>query len=325
MESNFWNKLGKPFFVMAPMEDVTDIAFRQMFAKYSKLSSRSTKFVTFTEFVSADGLVLAPKEGQKQLLSKLQFKDGERPIVAQIFGANPENIEKAARVVAELGFDGIDINMGCPDKSVEKGGAGAALIKNPELALEIARAGKAGAGALPLSIKTRIGYNKVSMKWLEHVLKIEPAALTVHLRTRKELSDYTAHWELIPEIVKLRDKISPETLIIGNGDVKSLEDAKLKAEKYGCDGVMVGRGIFGKPEFFSGNTLSSTERLQVLGEHLKLFDKYLLSKGFKGYHVMKKHFKAYVTGFIGAKELRIKLMDTNTPQEAQKILKDYLL
>lgn len=334
MENNFWNKLDQPFFCMAPMEDVTDIAFRQMFAKYS------SNFVTYTEFISADGLALAPEEGKKQLLSKLRFEENERPIVAQIFSAKPENIEKAARMVADLGFDGVDINMGCPDKSVEKQGAGSALIKTPELAREIIRAAKKGVGKesnhlIPVSIKTRIGYNDVSLEWIDTVLAEEPAALTVHLRTRKELSDYPAHWELMPEILKLRNKISPETLIIGNGDVKSLEDAKEKVEKYGlpagqvgCDGVMIGRGLFGKPSFFNseaGLHCSEEDRLKMLLEHIELFNKYLLKPKFKGYHVMKKHFKAYIGGWCGAKELRIKLMDTNTLQEAQEIIKDYLV
>ncbi len=328
MENNFWSKLKRPLFVMAPMEDVTDIAFRQMFAKYSKLGSLSTKYVSFTEFVSADGLVLAPEDGKKQLLSKLQFKENERPIVAQIFGANPENIEKAASIVAELGFDGIDINMGCPDRSVEKSGAGSALIKNPNLAVNIIRACKAGAGELPISVKTRIGYTRNEIEtWIPELLKEMPVALTVHLRTRKELSDYAAHWELMPSIVRLRDKISPETLIIGNGDVRNIKEAQEKANKYGCDGVMIGRAIFGKPYFFSTvcNRITNSEKLGMLMEHLDLFEKYLLSKNFKGYHVMKKHFKAYVTGFKGAKELRVRLMDTNTPKEAKMILKDYLL
>lgn len=333
MESNFWSELNKPFFVMAPMEDVTDIAFRQMFAKYSPLRSSASKWVTFTEFVSADGLVLAPQGGQEKILSKLRFEENERPIVAQIFGANAENIERASEIIAKLGFDGIDINMGCPDKNVEKQGAGAALIRNPKFARELIRAIIKGIEdskrTIPVSVKTRIGYNKNEIDaWIVELLKEKPAALTVHLRTRKEMSDVPAHWELMPEIIKLRDKISPETLIIGNGDVKSLQDAKEKACKYGCDGIMIGRALFGNPTFFNIEARPlcwQKRRLRMLSEHLGLFDNYFLSKNYKGYHVMKKHFKAYVSGWKGAKELRVKLMNTNSPAEAKKILSECLL
>ena len=324
--NNFWEELDKPFFCMAPMEDVTDIAFRQMFAKYSN----NTSLVIFTEFVSADGLVLAPKEGKEQLLSKLKFEENERPIVAQIFSANPSHIASAIDVVLGLGFDGVDINMGCPDKSVEKQGAGSALIKNPNLAQEIIRSAKKSIGSTSaISVKTRIGYNDISLDWIKIVLTENPDALTIHLRTRKELSDYPAHWELMPEIIKLRDELSPNTVIIGNGDVKSMEDAREKAKKYGCDGVMVGRGLFGTPDFFSNEAktrcFDSDCKINMLIEHIGLFNKYLLSKNYKGYHVMKKHFKAYVSGWSGSKELRVKLMDTNTPKEAQEILNNYLV
>ena len=180
---NFWEKLNKPIFVLAPMADVTDAAFRRIIAKYGKPD------VFWTEFVSADGLTLAPEEGRKKLLRDLEYSESERPIVAQFFTSNPENMKKAAELAVELGFDGIDINMGCPDKSVEKQKAGAALIKNPKLAREIIRAAKAGAGSLPVSVKTRLGYNKDELEtWLPELLAEEPAVVTIHARTRKEMS-----------------------------------------------------------------------------------------------------------------------------------------
>ncbi len=317
---NFWKSLKRPLFVIAPMANVTDVAFRSMFAKYGKPD------VMWTEFVSADGLCSA---GKKMLLHDLEFSKNEGPIVAQLFSAHPQKMREACALVARLGFDGIDLNMGCPDKSVEKQGSGAAHIKYPELAKEIIEAARAGvkdaSKDIPISVKTRIGYNKIDLSWIEFLLKLNLPNLTVHLRTRKEMSDVPAHWDLMSEIIKLRDRISPETLIIGNGDVNSLEDAKMKVKESGCDGAMIGRGIFGNPWFFSGKLVSEIpveERLKVMLEHAKAFDKYLGKV--KNFAIMKKHFKAYVSGWDGAKELRIKLMESSGFGEMEKIVKDYL-
>lgn len=317
MKENFWQKLKKPFFVLAPMADVTDFAMRQMLVKYGKPD------VLYTEFVSADGLANA--KGREVLLKDLRFEENEHPLVAQIFGAKPENIKSAARLVRELGFDGVDINMGCPDKSVEKQGAGAALMKNPALAREIIRAAKEGAGDMPVSVKTRLGYNKNEIAtWLPALLAEKPALLTVHLRTRKEMSEAAAHWELAQEIVKMGKAAG--VLTVCNGDVASLAEGKQKAQASGADGIMVGRGIFGNPWFFNQKIqredLSLKERFEVMLEHVELFEKELA--GIKGYHVMKKHFKAYVSGFDGAKELRAKLMETNSAKEAREIVNNYL-
>lgn len=317
MKENFWQKLKKPFFVLAPMADVTDFAMRQMLVKYGKPD------VLYTEFVSADGLANA--KGREVLLKDLRFEENEHPLVAQIFGAKPENIKSAARLVRELGFDGVDINMGCPDKSVEKQGAGAALMKNPALAREIIRAAKEGAGDMPVSVKTRLGYNKNEIAtWLPALLAEKPALLTVHLRTRKEMSEAAAHWELAQEIVKMGKAAG--VLTVCNGDVASLAEGKQKAQASGVDGIMVGRGIFGNPWFFNQKIqredLSLKERFEVMLKHVELFEKELV--GIKGYHVMKKHFKAYVSGFDGAKELRAKLMETNSAKEAREIVNNYL-
>ena len=313
MES-FWNKLSRPFFVLAPMADVTDQAFRRVIAKYGKPD------VMWTEFVSADGLFLG---GREALMPDLVFTEEERPIVAQFFTSKPELMEKAAALAKELGFDGIDINMGCPDRTIEKQGAGASMIKNPALAVEIIEAAKRGAGGLPVSVKTRVGYNKVELEtWLPVILKAKPAALTVHARTRKEMSLVPARWEHVAEAVRLRNELSPETLILGNGDALSLEDAKRKAEESGADGVMLGRAIFGNPWLFTGKTPSLEEKLTVMVEHTKLYEELLGGK--KSFAVMKKHYKAYVNGFDGAKELRMELMDAKDAGDVERITTAFL-
>ena len=314
--TNFWQKFRKPIFVIAPMANVTDVAFRSMFAKYGKPD------VMWTEFVSADGLCSA---GREMLLHDLKFSKKERPIVAQLFSAHPDKMKQASAIVAKLGFDGIDINMGCPDRAVEKQGAGASMMKNPKLAKEVFEAAKKGAPLLPISIKTRVGYNKVDLSWIEFLLEQRLPALTVHLRTRKEMSDVPAHWDLMKEIVKLRDRISPDTILIGNGDIASLADAKMKVRENGCDGAMIGRGIFGNPWFFKGKIptdLKPVERLKVMVEHAKAFEEHL--GGVKNFANMKKHFKAYVSGWDGAKELRVRLMESDGLEEVEKIVSGYL-
>ena len=328
---NFWEKLPKPLFVQAPMEDVTDAAFRRLIARYGKPS------VMFTEFTSADGLVLAPEEGKTKLLRKLLFSDTERPIVAQLFTASPEHMETAARMAAELGFDGFDINMGCPDKAVEKSGCGAALIKNPALARELIRAAKRGGcrcasqtctsgRCLPVSVKTRIGYNSDELNtWLPELLAEEPAAITIHARTRKEMSDVPARWDTVARAVQLRDSLGSKTLILGNGDVKDVADARAKVAETKCDGVMLGRAIYGNPWLFADRAEPPTreEKIKALLEHLALFDELLGTT--TNYATMKKHFKAYISGWDGAKELRVRLMETETIAGAQAILTSDIL
>lgn len=299
----FWKSLQLPAIVLAPMADVTDPAFRRIVAKYGKPD------VMWTEFVSADGLAFAPEEGRKKLVADLQFSEGERPIVAQFFTARPETMEKAAVLARELGFDGIDINMGCPDASIEKQGAGAAMMKDAGRAKEVIAAAKQGAGDLPVSVKTRVGFNTVEIEtWLPEILSAELSAITVHARTRKEMSKVPARWEFVKRAVELRNEHAPSTLILGNGDVLTLAAAKQKVEETGCDGVMIGKGIFGNPWLWSGETPDLHTRLRVLIEHIRLFEELLPHKSF---HIMKKHFKAYVHGFDGAADLRTKLMEAD--------------
>ncbi len=311
---NFWEKLNKPFFVLAPMADVTDAAFRRLIAKYAKPD------VMYTEFVSADGLISA---GKKNLVKDLVYDKSERPIVGQIFTSKVENMEKGARLIQDLGFDGVDINMGCPDKSIEKQGCGSALIKNPKLAQELIVAAKKGAPKIPISVKTRIGYNKNELdEWLPVLLEAEPAAVILHLRTRKEMSKVPANWDVAKDVVAIRDKMKSKTLIIGNGDVASLKEAKQKAKDTDLDGIMIGRGIFGNPWLFSDHKPTKEEKLTALIEHSKLFEELVSHKRF---HIMKKHFKAYVTGWLGAKELRMKLMEAENSNQVESTIKDYLV
>jgi nifR3 family TIM-barrel protein len=323
---SFWDKLQKPFFVLAPMADVTDAPFRRMIAKHSAHirldGSLGGPDVMWTEFVSADGLARATKEGKKKLMADLVYSEGERPIVAQLFTSDPEHMEQAAHLCRELGFDGIDINMGCPDRSIERQGCGSAMIKNPESAQAVIEAAKRGAGELPVSVKTRLGYNQDQLEeWLPFLLKAEPAAITVHARTRKEMSKVPARWERVARAVEIRNELGSKTLILGNGDALSLEDAKIKAEVTGADGVMLGRAIFGNPWLFHGekdlSNVTLEERFDAMLEHTKLFEELLPHKNFA---IMKKHYKAYVNGFDGAKELRNELMECANSQEmAQKI------
>lgn len=308
---NFWNTLPAPFFALAPMEDVTDAAFRALIARKGK------PHVFYSEFTSADGLVLASETGRSALLKKLEFSSGEHPIVAQLFSSTPEHMEKAAALAVSLGFDGIDINMGCPDKKVEKQGCGAAMIKHPQRATEIIRAAKRGAGDLPVSVKTRIGYATNELEtWLPVILEEGVAAIAVHARTRQELSDVPAHWETIAQAVRIRDRMGKATRIMGNGDVKDLSDARTKARESGCDGVMLGRAIYGNPWLFADRTDAPTpaERIETLIEHITLFDEVMT--GHSSFAVMKKHFKAYVHGWDNAKDLRVQLMETHMPDEA---------
>ncbi len=316
--NNLWEKLPKPFFVLAPMADVTDAAFRSIITKYGKPD------VLWTEFVSADGL---SSEGREALKIDLMYTDAERPIIAQLFSAHPEKMRQASKLCAELGFDGIDINMGCPDRSIEKQGAGAAMIKNQKSAGDIIAAVKDGiadAGKdIPVSVKTRVGYNKVQIdEWIPFLLSQNIDALTIHARTRKEMSDVPARWEHVKEVVDIRNKMGLKTKIIGNGDVRNLIEARERIEATGCDGVMLGRAIFGNPWLFAEYTPTIKEKLKVMCEHTKLFEE-LLGK-YKNFAIMKKHYKAYVNGFDGAKELRMELMECSNALEIKTVVDNFL-
>jgi nifR3 family TIM-barrel protein len=317
--NSFWHALPKPLLLLAPMEDVTDAAFRSLIARYGKPS------VFYTEFTSADGLLLADEKGKKKLFKKLAYSPEERPIVAQLFTASPERMEAAARLCASLGFDGVDINMGCPDRAVERGGCGAALIKTPELARALIRAAKSGVASanrqMPISVKTRIGYTKNELAtWLPALLGEEVASVTIHARTRNELSLVPARWEHVREAVSIRNALGASALIIGNGDLRDCADAREKVSESGADGAMLGRAIFGNPWLFANRETPPTprERAEALKEHLLLFSS-LLSET-TSYATMKKHFKAYISGWEGAPSLRTNLMETESPDQGIEIL-----
>ena len=323
MEMGFWKKLKKPIMVQAPMSGVSDEAFRLMLLKYGSPDA------FWTEFVSVDGLF---SRGKDYCLGVLKHSNKLKPIVAQFFGSVPENFEKAAKMAKELGFDGIDINMGCPDRNIGKTGAGADLIKNHKLAVEIIRATKRGAAAasakasasqeIPVSVKTRIGYKKNEIKeWISVILEEKPAVLTVHFRTKEQMYAPPANWELAKDIVKIRDKISPKTLIFGNGDVASLKQAKELAKKYKLDGIMVGRGLLGNPWFFYGKEPDLKERLSAIVEHAEIFNN-LYNK--KSWDRLKKHFHSYAKNFRGSKELRESLMKTKNVEDVKKTIVDFL-
>jgi nifR3 family TIM-barrel protein len=309
----FWKKLKKPIMALAPMADVTDVAFRELFAKYGKPD------VMMTEFVNVDNLCSV---GRKNLLKELKYTEKQRPIVAQLWGNKPENFFESAKLMKKMKFDGIDINMGCPEKNVCKVGSGAALIETPQLAQEVIQATIEGAGGLPVSVKTRAGYNKVVIDtWIPTLLDAGPAAITLHCRTKKQLSKVAADWDLVKQAVEMAK--GSGVLILGNGDVNSLSEAHSRVKETGCDGVMVGRGVFGDPWFFnkkiSRDDISREELFAVLLEHTKLFEKMLGDK--KNFAIMKKHYKAYVNGFKGAKELRARLMEAESVGDVKTILK----
>lgn len=310
--------MPRPFFALAPLANVTDAVFRQHIIRHSRPD------VLWTEFVSADGLC-HPK-GREALLRDLRFDENERPIVAQLFTAHPEKMFEAAKLIATLGFDGLDINMGCPDKNVMKQGAGAMCMQDPKLAQQLiiaAREGCAASGtALPISVKTRLGFNDdVLEEWLPVLLEAKPALITVHARTKKELSQVPARWERVKRAVEIA--AGSGTLIVGNGDVHDLTEARAKARETGCDGVMLGRAIFGNPWLFDeAKEVTVGEKVRSALEHTRLFvDVWGETKSFE---LMKKHYQAYINHFPLAKELRVALMECHSVGEVEAVIAVFL-
>jgi len=308
---NLWQELAKskkPFLVLAPMEEVTDTVFRQIVAGVARPD------VFFTEFTNVEGL---QSVGREKLIHRLRFTESERPIIAQIWGKEPKNFYEATKLIKRLRFDGVDINMGCPEKDVVKNGCCIALINNRGLATEIIAAVKEGAGDLPVSVKTRIGLDKIITEdWCGFLLEQKIDALTVHGRTAKEKSDVPAHWDEIAKVVSLRNQSKSKTVIIGNGDVKDFLDAKSKLQIANVDGAMIGRGILENINAFNAQpaTLSPQENVNLLREHLKLWEKTWGNT--KNFAIMKKFVKAYIKGWEGAGELRAKLMNSTSVSQA---------
>lgn len=312
---NIWERLEKPFLILAPMEGVTDVIFRQVVAK----AGRPDLF--FTEFTNVSSY--ASEKGRANALERLAIAPTDSPIIAQIWGKNPEHFAVVAEALEGLGFLGVDLNFGCPDKNVNRTGGGAAMIKTPELAVECYRNAKLHTN-LPVSIKTRLGWNQVEeyREWLVTLLNEHPVALTVHLRTKKEMSKVPAHYELIPEIIKLRAEISPETKLIINGDIKDRKQAlELHAKYPEVDGFMIGRGVFLNPYCFTDHVATRKELMELLKMHLDLYEKQARKHS---YEPLKHFFKIYVNNFPGAAELRAKLMDTHSVEEAREVLQDFL-
>ncbi len=327
---NFWEELPKGFTVLAPMEGVTNAIFRQVIAQAGRPD------VFFTEFTNVSSY--ASEKGRANALERLEVVPSDRLIVAQIWGKNPEHFAELAGALEGLGFAGLDINMGCPDRHVNAAGGGAAMIRTPDLAEEcLTRARQAT--SLPVSVKTRLGYTYVDeyREWLPFLLKQEPAALTIHLRTRKEMSKVPAHFELIPEILGLRKAFSPKTKLIINGDIEDLKAVRKFAQQLpDIDGFMIGRGVFENPYCFTEHEPTRDELMQLLNLHLDLFDQQdtklrlkrarALSEGLdeqeKGlsFEPLKHYFKIYVHGFPGAAELRAKMMGCKNTKEVRAIL-----
>ncbi|MCY9375350.1 tRNA-dihydrouridine synthase [Bacillus spizizenii] len=316
MINNFWRDLPRPFFVLAPMEDVTDVVFRHV------VSEAGRPDVFFTEFTNSESY--CHPDGKDSVRGRLTFTEDEQPMVAHIWGDKPENFRQMSIGMAELGFKGLDINMGCPVPNVAGNGKGSGLICRPEVAAELIQAAKAG--GLPVSVKTRLGYTDVDewRDWLTHILKQDIANLSIHLRTRAEMSKVDAHWELIPEIKKLRDEIAPDTLLTINGDIPDRQTGLKLAEQYGVDGIMIGRGIFTNPFAFEKEPKehSSKELLDLLRLHLDLHDQYSTLEA-RPYKPLPRFFKIYLRGFRGASELRNQCMNTKSTDEVRALLDEF--
>lgn len=316
MTTNFWQELPKPFFILAPMEDVTDVVFRHV------VKEAGAPDVFFTEFTNSDSF--CHPDGKESVQGRLVFEEDEQPIVAHIWGDNPEYFRQMSTELKEMGFKGIDINMGCPVPNVATRGKGSGLILRPDVAAELIAAAKEG--GLPVSVKTRIGYHSQDemIDWLTHILKQDIANLSIHLRTRDEMSKVPAKWELIPEILKLRDDIAPNTLITINGDVLDRQMGLELVEKYGVDGVMIGRGIFKNPYAFEKEPKdhSTEDLLGLLRLQLDLQDEYAkqVPRSIVGLH---RFFKIYVKGFPGASDLRVSLMNTKSTDEVRTLLDEF--
>lgn len=331
---SFYEQLPKPFFVMAPMDDVTDTVFRQVIANLAPPD------LFFTEFTNVDGL---QSPGRTKLLRKLRFVSSETRLVAHIWGKNPENFYKTAREIAdgtiarELGlpegtnYIGIDLNMGCPAKSEVKAGTCSALIKpeNRSLAGEIIKATQEGAaGKLPVGVKTRLGFSETDLTWHEFLLGHKLNMLTIHGRTRKEMSKVPAHWEAIGRIVELKRRLAPATLVVGNGDVENRAHGVELAKTYGLDGIMIGRGVFHDPFAFSADeptkwqNYDTAARVELFRRHVGLFAA-TWHEGERAIYTLNKFCKIYINGFDGAKELRERMMGCENITELTSVLASF--
>lgn len=309
------------FFLLAPMDDVTDTVFRRVVADCA------TPDYTMTEFVNVDGLC---SPGRPKLMRKLDASLDTAPVIAQIWGKKSENFRQIASEIADgtiPGFSGIDLNFGCPAKSEVKAGCCSALqqIELRPQAADIIEATLEGAGDFPVSFKTRLGFHELDYSWHEFLLHYKPWVLTVHVRTTKEMSKVPARWEDIKPIVELRNTLSPETKIILNGDIRDRAHGEQLVEEYGVDGVMIGRGVFHNPYCFAENAeeiwqgTSKEDRIALLKKQIEMHrEKY--PNGERPFNPLKKFAKIYISDFPGASELRAKIMETTSAEEALELL-----
>ena len=306
---NFWKQFQSGFTILAPMEGVTDIAFRQVVAKAARPD------IFYTEFTNVNSY--SSEKGRPNALKRLEFLPEEQPIVAQIWGTKPEMFAETAAAVRDLGYQAVDINMGCPERHVVATGGGSGLIRTPELAKEIIRAAKTA--GIATSVKTRLGYSKVDewRGWLTNILEEHPDALTVHFRTKKEMSKVAAHYELVPDVIALKNEISPETKLIINGDILSPAEGQ-KFIEMGADGLMLGRAVFQNPFCFEKTPRQHTreELVELMRYHIELYNLY----GLAPYDPLKRFFKIYINNFPGAAEIRDQLMQTRNSDEAIAVL-----
>lgn len=325
--NNFYDSLPSVFSVLAPMEDVTDVVFRRVVNKYGKPD------VFFTEFTNCDGICSI---GQAKVIHRLKYDKDQYPIVAQIWGKTVANYEQTARLCFQLGFDGVDINMGCPEKNVIKIGACSALINDHQKAKEIINAVKKGVNNLiPVSVKTRIGFDTIDTdNWIGFLLNQNIQALTIHGRTVKELSNVDNHFDQIASAVILRDKISPATKIIANGDILDRYQGEVICNQIGSDGYMIGRGVFKNILCFNTDiqNISKELRLEIMKYHINEWvktwtilnnedDGYRFAKN---YSILKKYFKIYLSDFENSAEVRAKAMETTTPEEVLLLIDSLL-
>lgn len=311
---SIWNQLKKPIVALAPMEDVTDIAFRQIVEEVAPAD------LYFTEFMNVDAY---GTKGWPNVSRRLQKRDEETKLIAQIWGSDLDKFTAVAKELGERGFAGIDINMGCPVKKVVARNQGGGIIRVPEKASQVIKAVQAGAGDLPVSVKTRIGVEKIITEaWVTHLLQHNLAALTIHARTVKEQSAVPAHWDQVKLAVELRDKLAPNTLLLGNGDVRDRQHAEQLCRETGADGVMIGRGIFHNVAAFAQKPtrLSPEDSLKTAKRHFGLYKEYKPSTPFGAF---KKFFKVYIHGFDGAVELRTQLNQTQSAGEIEEVFRRY--
>lgn len=314
--NNYLDKLPRPFVVLAPMDDVTDTVFRRLIAQIAPAD------LYMTEFTNADGM---QSPGRHASLKRLRFTASEQPLIAQIWGKNPDNYFKTAHELVEMGFDGVDINFGCPDKAVLKNGCGGAMIDQPELAKEIIQAVKEGTGGkIPVSVKTRLGRKQYNHEWIKLLLEQTLNMLSIHLRTVSEMSKVPAHWNLATEINQMRNDISPDTALVGNGDVENRQQANLLAKQHGLDGIMIGRGVFHDPYACvldsPWNNMSPTEKIDLYLKHVELFEE-TWQDNERPVVTLNKFCKIYINDFPGAKDLRAELMSAKSLSELKNSLK----